>query len=91
MLAAGYASHVLDHLALRAALCGRSEDAARIAGHVDAVTAARGARRLPNEARARERLDKVLATSLAAERRDALLSEGRVLGEADACRIALLA
>jgi hypothetical protein len=52
---AGYAWGGLDHLALRAALVGRSADAARMAGYVDAMFAAKGVVRQLNEAQARAR------------------------------------
>lgn len=57
-LEAGYSCGALDHLALRAGLSGRAEDAARLAGCADATHAAKAAPRPPNEARARARPDR---------------------------------
>ena len=87
--AAGYAWGALDHFALRAALVGRSADAARLAGYVDAVFARRGVIRQANEARARTRLDHVLADRLDANERTVLMGEGAMMSEEDACRSAL--
>ena len=87
--AAGYAWGALDHLALRAALVGRSADAARLAGYVDGVFETREVVRQPNEARARARLDRVLGDRLDADARAALMAEGAALTEEDACRLAL--
>jgi tetratricopeptide (TPR) repeat protein len=87
--AAGYAWGALDHLALRAALIGRSADAARLAGYVDGVFAARGVVRQANEARARASLDRVLTDELGADDRARLMSEGATMSENDACKLAL--
>jgi tetratricopeptide (TPR) repeat protein len=87
--AAGYAWGALDHFALRAALVGRLADAARLAGYVDAVFARRGVVRQANEARARTRLDHVLADRLNANERAVLMGEGAMMSEEDACRLAL--
>jgi tetratricopeptide (TPR) repeat protein len=87
--AAGYAWGALDHFALRAALVGRLADAARLAGYVDAVFARRGVVRQANEARARTRLDHVLADRLDANERAVLMGEGAMMSEEDACRLAL--
>lgn len=46
----------MDHFALRAALAGKIENAARVAGCADAIFVAKGATRERNEARARDRL-----------------------------------
>ena len=86
---AGYVWGGLDHLALRAALVGRCADAARVAGYVDAVFAAKGVVRQLSEARARARLDRVLCDGLDANERAKLLAEGATLTEQDACRLAL--
>jgi predicted ATPase/DNA-binding winged helix-turn-helix (wHTH) protein len=86
---AGYAWGALDPLALRAALVGRWTDAARIAGYVDAVFAARGLLREPNEARARARLNTLLCDRLRASERAQLTAEGATMSEEDACRLAL--
>jgi hypothetical protein len=85
-----YAWGALDSLALRAALCGRLDDAGRIAGCADGVYAQRGAVRGPNEARARARLQGVLMEALGESRWLQLLSEGARLDEDEACRLALL-
>lgn len=87
--AGGYAWGALDHLALRAGLVGRCADAARVAGYVDAVYAAKGVVRQANEARARARLDVVLGDRLEIRERTALTSEGAAMSEEDACRLAL--
>lgn len=86
---AGYAWGALDHLALRAALVGRWTDAARVAGYVDAVFAARGVVRQANEARARARLDRLLSDRLDANETTRLMAEGATMTEEDACRLAL--
>lgn len=87
--AAGYAWGALDHFALRAALVGRWADAARLAGYVDAVFAAKGVVHQANEARARARLDHILADRLDANERALLMGEGAMMSEEDACRLAL--
>jgi tetratricopeptide (TPR) repeat protein len=79
----------LDHLALRAALAGKATDAARLAGYLDAIRAARQASRQPNEARARDRLAVLLREKLPAGELDRLLAEGATLSEGEACRLAL--
>ena len=85
----GYAWGALDHLALRAALIDRCSDAARLAGYVDAVFAARGLVRQANEARARASLDHVLRDRLNTSERATLMAEGAAMSEEDACRLAL--
>jgi predicted ATPase/DNA-binding winged helix-turn-helix (wHTH) protein len=87
--AAGYAWGALDHFALRAALVGRLADAARLAGYVDAVFARKGVVHQANEARARARLDHLLADQLDANERAVLMGEGATMSEEDACRLAL--
>jgi len=87
--ASGYAWGALDHLALRAALVGRSVDAALLAGYVDGVFALRGVVRQANEARARASLDRVLTDELRADDRARLMSEGATMNENDACKLAL--
>jgi predicted ATPase/DNA-binding winged helix-turn-helix (wHTH) protein len=86
---AGYAWGALDHLALRAALAGRHDDAARLAGCADAVFATKAAARQPNEARARARLQALLLERTSAEQLRALLGEGALMDIAQACRMAL--
>ena len=88
---AGYAWGALDHLALRAALGGRADDAARLAGCADATYAAKAAARQPNEARARARLQALLLESQHADQLLALLEEGSGMSIAQACRLALAA
>src|SRR5262249_31571210 len=88
-MAAGYAWEALDHLALRAALVRRWADAGRLAGYVDAVFAAMGVVRQANEARARERLDRLLRDQLDDSERARLMAEGAGMNEEDACRLAL--
>ena len=88
-MAGGDTKGALDHLALRAALVGRSADAARVAGYVDAVFAAKGIVRQVNEARARARLDRLLQDGLDAGARAQPLAHGAALSEEDACRLAL--
>ncbi len=85
----GYLWLHLSHLALRVALAGNAEDAARLAGFADAVLAAKGAARQPNEARARSRLDALLCERLARDARERLLEEGSRLTEDEAIRVAL--
>lgn len=87
--AGGDTSGALDHLALRAALIGRSADGARLAGYVDAVFAAKGVMRQANEARARAHLDRVLGDRLDVDERARLMAEGATLTEDDACGLAL--
>ncbi|HET9578938.1 MAG TPA: tetratricopeptide repeat protein [Usitatibacter sp.] len=71
-----------DHFALRAALAGDVEAAARLAGYSDAMIAAKGAARQVNEARARARLQEVLVQRLSRARLDELLAEGsRITGD----------
>jgi tetratricopeptide (TPR) repeat protein len=86
---AGYAWGALDHLALRVALLGRSADAARLAGYVDAAFTARGVVRQTNEGRARARLGQVLGDQLDRNACAALMAEGATMSEEDACRLAL--
>jgi tetratricopeptide (TPR) repeat protein len=88
--AGGDIKGALDHLALRAALVGRSADAARLAGYVDALFATKGVVRQVNEARARARLDRLLDDRLDTNERAALLAEGATLSQEEACRLALL-
>ena len=87
---AGYGWGALDHLALRAALRGRYGDAARLAGYVDAMFAARGVVRQANEARARARLERVLRDrDTDANERVAFMAQGATMSDEDACRLAL--
>lgn len=84
----GNAWRLTDHLALLAALAGRIDAAARVAGFADASFGARQPRE-SNEARARERLGRLLGEKLAPAAREQLLAEGAALSEEEACRLAL--
>lgn len=86
---AGYAWGALDHLALRAALAGKAQDAARIAGCTDAVFRLKRARRQPNEARARDRLERLLTDALGDDALRRQLAEGALLDIDEVCRLAL--
>jgi predicted ATPase/DNA-binding winged helix-turn-helix (wHTH) protein len=85
----GLAWKFMDHLASRAALVGRIADAARLAGFADSAHAARGAAREPNEARARERLQRLLREKLESDALERLRAEGANMSEEEACRLAL--
>ena len=80
----------MDAFALRVALAGKAENAARIAGYADARHAETQAAREPNEARARERLGALLSDSFAPEELDRLYAEGAKIDQDMACRLALL-
>ena len=86
---AGYAWGALDYVALRAALAGRPDEAARIAGCADAAFAHKQARRQPNEARARARIERLLSDALGADALRQRLAEGARLDIDEACRLAL--
>jgi hypothetical protein len=79
----------MDHLALRAALAGKLEDAARLAAFADSTFTAKETSRQPNEARARDRLEALLREKLAPDELERLLAEGAALTEDEACRLAL--
>jgi hypothetical protein len=79
----------IDHLALRAALAGKLANAARIAGYADSNYGAKEARRPPNEARARNRLQVLLREKLGPDELEYLLAEGTKMSEDEACRLAL--
>lgn len=87
--AAGIAWVLMDHAALRMALAGRIEDAARVLGYVDATFAAKGATRQPNEARARARLQAMIEAVLSPEDQARWSREGAQLEEEEALRLAL--
>ncbi len=89
VLVAGCAWINMDHFALHAALAGRFEVAARLAGYADAAHAARRAQRHVNERRARERLDGLLASALDPADVAKLGTEGAGFSEADAVRAVL--
>jgi predicted ATPase/DNA-binding winged helix-turn-helix (wHTH) protein len=78
-----------DSLALRAALAGKIGAAARLAGHVDAMFAAKQATRHPVDVRHRARVAAKLHEELSGAEVEAMLAEGARLTEADACRLAL--
>jgi tetratricopeptide (TPR) repeat protein len=84
-----YAWSFLDHFALRTALAGNVDDAARIAGCADAIRMTRKTLREPEDARARDRLDALLRDRLEPDALQRLLVEGAKLGADDACRLAL--
>ena len=86
---AGCAWTMLDHMALWAAMIGKPQNAARIAGYEDAMYAAKKTSRQANEARARDRLHKLLREQLAAQELDRLLADGAQLTDGEACRIAM--
>jgi predicted ATPase len=85
----GNAWPMLDHVALRAAAAGMTENAARIAGFVDSANAANETTRQPNEARARDRLQKLLRENLTPDAIEHLFAEGASMTEDEACRLAL--
>jgi tetratricopeptide (TPR) repeat protein len=78
----------LDHVALRVALVGNLDDAARLEGFCDAAFRAQGDEREPNEARLRARLLDLLHERLAPDALERLLAEGAKLSEEEACRLA---
>ncbi|HYQ99620.1 MAG TPA: winged helix-turn-helix domain-containing protein [Casimicrobiaceae bacterium] len=85
----GLAWKFMDHLASRAARVGRTADAARLGGFADSAHAARGAAREPNEARVRERLQRLLREKLEPDTLERLRAEGANMSEEEACRLAL--
>ena len=86
----GSAAWALDFLGLRLALIGKWADAARVAGHADdRLEIRQAAKRQPNEARARERLQAILHKKLARDDLEHLLGEGATMTEDQICRIAL--
>ena len=85
----GFAWVTLDHLALRAALAGKTANAARLAGHADYLFAANESSRQPNEARSRERLQGLLIENFSPGELERLLEEGAQMSEDEACRMAL--
>ena len=66
----------LDHLVLRAALAGKIENAALLAGFADGAHTARRASRQANEARAYTRLQALLRERAAPDELERLLAEG---------------
>ncbi len=86
---AGHAWFAFDHLALRAALAGKTSSAARLAGYSDAAYAAKATPRQANEARARDRLRSLLRERFNPDELERLLAEGANLSEDEACVMAL--
>lgn len=87
--AGGYAWIFVDYLALCAALARRPARAAQLAGFADAAYAVHQSVRQPNEARACERVARLLAEALPADELARLRQEGARMDEDDAWRIAL--
>jgi hypothetical protein len=85
----GFAWSHLDHLALRAALAGKLDDAARVVGFADAAFEARKITRQPNEARSRERLQRLLRERLSPDAVARLCAEGAALTQESAVSRAL--
>src|SRR5262249_19195526 len=73
---AGHSWGAMDHVAMRAALAGKTSNAARLAGYADAAYAANAAARQGNEVRARSRLHGLLRERLALREFEDLLAEG---------------
>jgi hypothetical protein len=80
---------MLDYLALRAALAGAIDDAARIAGHADWAAGQHRFDRQHDTKPVIDRLDALLAASLADDRRRALAAEGAALAEDAVIALAL--
>jgi hypothetical protein len=80
-----------DHLALRAALAGHVQDAARIIGYADAIHIAFGRPREPIEECAARRVSAVLTSTLSDGEIDLLKTEGKLLTEEQAVALALKA
>jgi tetratricopeptide (TPR) repeat protein len=80
---------VFDLLALRAALAGKTANAARMAGFADSTFTAKQASRPPNEARARNRLHELLREKLRADELERLFAEGAKMSEDEVCQMAL--
>ena len=82
--------YYLDPYALRVALSGRLEDAARLQAYTDAAFVTQGIdSRQPNEQRLRERTLVLLAAHFNASDLERLRMEGEKLGEEEVRRIAL--
>ncbi len=86
---AGQVWLLLDHFALLAARAGKTVNAARIAGYADSARATKGVARQPNEARARDRIQTLLAETLDPDGLLRLLAEGAAMSEDEAVRLAL--
>ena len=85
----GVAWYSMDFLALRAALVGRLDDAARLLGYTDACHAANRVQRQVNEARARARVDELLRRSIPGATLQRLMTAGAELDGEAACALAL--
>jgi predicted ATPase/DNA-binding winged helix-turn-helix (wHTH) protein len=85
----GHGWVAMDHFALRAALAGKLENAAHIAGYVDATYAAKQSLRQTNEARAHARLMTELRERLDGDEIARLMAAGAAFDEDEAHRIAL--
>jgi predicted ATPase/DNA-binding winged helix-turn-helix (wHTH) protein len=85
----GHAWVAIDHLALRAALAGKLQDAARLAGFADSMHLKKETSRQPNEARAQQHLHSLLHEKLDTGELARLLAEGAKLSEDEACVLAL--
>jgi len=79
----------MHHLALRAALAGQLEHAARLSGYASAVFAAKECTLQQDDAHAHARLHALLREGLPTDRLERLLAEGAKLSEDEACRLAL--
>ena len=79
----------LDHLALRTALAGNLLDAAKLAGHADAMISVKKSEREPNEARAHGRLHAILKERLPLAELEQALFVGSRMSEDEAYRLAL--
>ena len=89
LIEGGFAWSHLDHLALRAALCGKFATAVCLAGFSDSAFAARKAPRQPNEMRSRDRLQAMLHAEYPPDELARRLAEGAALSEDSAYKLAL--
>ncbi len=80
-----------DHLALRAGLVGRPQDAARIIGYADAIYRQSGRPREPIGERAATQLSQLLEATLAKDEIVRLRNEGALLSDDQALTLALCA
>jgi len=80
---------IMDHLALRAALARKLDNAAKLAGFGDAGYARNKVPRQTNEVRARARLGELLEQRYSAAELAVLLAAGAALTDAAACKLAL--
>ena len=80
---------LFDHLALRAALTGRAEDAARIAGYADTVHETFGGPREPMGRRAVDRLNALLKDTISAPEISEFRRTGAQMTEEQALGVAL--